>query len=205
MNIGIIGSGNVAKALAEGLVRTGHAVKIGARNPSKLEDWKIAPVDTLEAAARFGELLILAPSFAGLENAIELAGKTNFNGKTVVDVTNPIRFDQGQFDLIIGTTDSAGEVVQRLLPQSHVVKAFNTVGPAIMTHPEVVDGADMFIAGDHDAAKAQVSQVLEAFGWVVRDLGGIENSRWLEAMVMMVISYGMKHGVQNNAFQLKTA
>jgi 8-hydroxy-5-deazaflavin:NADPH oxidoreductase len=205
VKIGIVGSGNVAKALAEGLTRIGHTVTIGARDPGKLETWNSTPVGTLEQAAQFGELLILAPSFTGVENAIELAGKANFNGKTVIDVTNPISFDQGQFALTMGTTDSAGEWIQRFLPQSHVVKAFNTVGPAIMTHPEIVGGADMFIAGNQDTAKAQVSQLLEAFGWVVRDLGGIENSRWIEASVMIVISYGMKYGVHHNAFQLKTA
>jgi hypothetical protein len=89
--------------------------------------------------------------------------------------------------------------------KGHVVKAFNTVRPVIMTHPETVGGADMFIAGEHDAAKTQVSTLLEAFGWKVRDLGGIEASRWLEALVMVGISYAMKHGVQHNAFQIKTA
>jgi 8-hydroxy-5-deazaflavin:NADPH oxidoreductase len=205
MKIGIIGSGNVAQALAAGFVRTGHQVQVGARDASKLSEWTLAPVVTLEQAAEFGELLILAPSFHGAENAIKLANPVHFAGKTIIDVTNPISFENGKLSLSIGTTDSAGEQVQRWLPQSHVVKAFNTVGAAIMMHPETVGGADMFIAGDHDAAKTQVSTLLEAFGWNVRDLGGIEASRWLEALVMVGISYGMKHQVQHNAFQLKTA
>ena len=205
MNIGIIGSGNVAQALAEGFHRTGHTVQIGARDASKLSDWKLTPVVTLEQAAQFGELLVFAPSFGGAENAIALAKPANFTGKTVIDVTNPISFENGTLGLSVGTSDSAGEHVQRWLPDSHVVKAFNTVGAAIMTKPETVGGADMFIAGNDDNAKTQVGTLLEAFGWTVRDLGGIENSRWLEALVMLGISYGMKHGVHHNAFQLKSA
>jgi 8-hydroxy-5-deazaflavin:NADPH oxidoreductase len=205
MNIGIIGSGNVAKALAEGFARTGHKVNVGARDSSKLSDWTLTPVVTLEQAAQFGELLVFTPSFHGAENAIKLANPAHFAGKTVIDVTNPIGFENGKLSLSFGTTDSAGEQVQRWLPQSQIVKAFNTVGAAIMTQPQIVGGADMFIAGNDDNAKTQVGTLLEAFGWQVRDLGGIENARWLEALVMVGISYGMKHGVQHNAFQLKTA
>ncbi len=205
MKIGIIGAGNVAKALAKGLIQTGHEVQIGARDTSKLMSWTIAPSVTLKEAAQFGQILILAPNFAGVEDAIQSADPTLFVDKVIIDVTNPIAIENGKFTLTIGTNDSAGEYIQRLLPNSHVVKAFNTVGAALMTQPEIVGGADMFIAGNSEIAKNTVTTILQSFGWRVRDLGGIENSRWLEALVMVGIAYGMKHQVQHNAFQLKTA
>ena len=102
MKIGILGSGDVGKALGHGFVELGHEVKIGTRSPEKLSEWVGAhkgkgSAGTFEETAQFGDLLVLATHWQGgaAESAIKLAGKNNFGGKIVIDVTNPLDFSNG--------------------------------------------------------------------------------------------------------------
>ena len=100
MKAGIIGSGTVGQQLGLGLSRLGYEVKIGTRNVSKLKEWQEkagekSSVGSNEEAAIFGEIILLATSWAGTENAINLSGKKNFANKVVIDVTNPLDFSQG--------------------------------------------------------------------------------------------------------------
>ena len=93
MKIGVLGSGDVAKALAGGLLKHGHDVTLGTRNPDKLADWRkihhTAQIADFAAAAGYGELVILAVKGAAALDVLRLAGAANLSGKTVIDVTNP--------------------------------------------------------------------------------------------------------------------
>jgi predicted dinucleotide-binding enzyme len=60
----------------------------------------------------------------------------------------------------------------------------------------------MFICGNSDAAKSRVQDLLRDFGWGTVDLGGIESSRYLEAMCMVWVLYGVRSGTWNHAFKL---
>jgi predicted dinucleotide-binding enzyme len=105
--------------------------------------------------------------------------------------------------LAVGHTDSAGEQVQRWLPDSHVVKAFNTVGNRHMVKPEFPDGPpDMFICGNDARAKQTVTDLLKAFGWPVIDIGGIEGARYLEPLAMIWILYLLRTKTGDHAFKL---
>ena len=105
--------------------------------------------------------------------------------------------------LFVGTTDSLGEQIQRLIPNARVVKAFNTVGHAHMFRPSFPGGPpDMFLCGNDDGAKKTVAGIVEEFGWSVVDLGGIESSRYLEAMCMIWVLYGIRTNSWNHAFKL---
>ena len=193
MKVGIIGSGNVGQALGEGFVRRDDQVKLGSRSPEKLADWvkeadEGASAGTMQEAAQFGELLVLACKGTETEAAIESAGSENFSGKVVVDVTNPLITAEGPIpSLAYGPTDSGGEVVQRALPEAKVVKTLNIVNSDQMVDPVVDDGpATMFVAGEDDEAKRTVTEVLADFGWEdVIDLGGIEASRELESLCVL--------------------
>ena len=102
----------------------------------------------------------------------------------------------------MATTPPASSV-QRLLPDAHVVKAFNTVGKPFMFRPSFPGGPpDMFIAGNSDEAKKNVSRHPDDFGWGVVDVGGIESSRYLEAMCMVWVLSAMRTGNWNQAFKL---
>ncbi|MGZ8829069.1 MAG: NADPH-dependent F420 reductase, partial [Thermoanaerobaculia bacterium] len=92
---------------------------------------------------------------------------------------------------------------QRSLSGAWVVKAFNTVGNALMFKPQLPGGPpDMFICGDDDRAKNKVSEVCKDFGWGVIDIGGIQGSRHLEPMCMVWVLYGMRSKTWTHAFKL---
>jgi predicted dinucleotide-binding enzyme len=106
-------------------------------------------------------------------------------------------------NLAVSDSGSAGERVQRLLPDAHVVKAFNTVGNPSMFRPEFPGGPpDMFIAGNDDDATKKVAGVVKEFGWGVVDVGGIESSRCLEAMCRMWVLSAIRTNSWNQAFQM---
>jgi predicted dinucleotide-binding enzyme len=201
MKIGILGSGDVGKALARGFLALSNEVMIGSRDPEKLSDWPSR--GTFEEAAQFGELLVLATLGTAAENAITLAGPSNFDGKVVIDTTNPLDFSSGGPRLSVGFDDSLGEQVQRWIPKAQVVKAFNTVGNAFMFKPDFPGGPPtMFIAGNDGESKRLVSQICEHFGWDISDLGGIESSRYLEPMCMAWVLHGIGSKSWNHAFKL---
>lgn len=211
MKIGILGTGEVGQTLGVGFVNLGHEVKMGSRDPNQ-EKVKAclkkagakASAGTFAEAAAFGELAVLCTIWSGTENAIRLAGPHNLAGKVVIDTTNPLDFSAGvPPKLAVGHTDSAGEQVQRWLPDSRVVKAFNIVGSPHMVKPEFPGGPpDMFICGNDDQAKEAVTDLLKAFGWSVIDMGGIEGARYLEPLAMVWIRHFFRVNSVNHAFKL---
>ena len=83
------------------------------------------------------------------------------------------------------------------------MKAYNTVGNTLFVDPELPGGPPtMLIGGNSDDAKATVSGLLEATGWDVVDLGGIEASRWLEPICIAWVLYGSRTGTWDHAFRL---
>jgi len=209
MKIGILGTGEVGQALAKGFLGAGHQVKMGSREAKKAEDWAAtmgegASGGTFADAAKWGELVVIATHWSGTGDVIQAAGAESFAGKVVIDVTNPLIFEPGKPPaLALGHTDSGGEQVQRWLPGARVVKAFNIVGSAHMVHPDFPGGPpDMWIAGNDAEAKAAVAEILDAFGWGVIDLGGIEGARLLEPLCIIWVLYGASTGTWNHAFKL---
>ncbi|MFH5884130.1 NADPH-dependent F420 reductase [Halalkalibaculum sp. DA3122] len=211
MKVGILGSGDVGKALGDGFIKYGHPVMMGSRTPQaeNVQQWlkkagRKASAGTFEEVADYGEILVLAVAWSGCESALRLAGKSNFKGKTVLDVTNPLIFEEGKPPrLALGHTDSGGEQVQRWLPDAHIVKVFNIVGNAHMVDPDFPGGPpDMFICGNNDDAKETVMEICELFGWYVIDIGGIEGARELEPMCILWVKYGMQTQSWNHAFKL---
>ena len=211
MKIGILGTGDVGQALGIGFATLGHDVKMGSRDPhqEKVKAWVSkagakASAGTFAEAAAFSELAVLCTIWTGAENAIRLAGPDHLAGKVVIDTINPLDFSGGiPPKLAVGHTDSAGEHVQRWLPNSRVVKAFNIVGSAHMFKPEFPGGPpDMFICGNDDQAKATVTDLLKTFGWSVIDIGGIECARYLEPLAMVWIRHFFRINSTNHAFKL---
>jgi predicted dinucleotide-binding enzyme len=211
MNVGIIGSGQVAQALARGFAALGHQVTLGSRTPEKLTDFVGelgggASAGTFAQAAEFGELGVLATLWSGTEHALELAeARRTLAGKVVIDVTNPLAFHEGgPPSLALGHTDSGGEQVQRWLPESRVVKGFNIVGNTLFFRPDLPGGPPtMFICGDDEQARRTVGQLVEEFGWPeVVDIGGIEGARHLEPVCILWVLYGIQAGGWEHAVKM---
>lgn len=210
LKIGILGTGDVGRALGNGFVATGCQVMMGSREAGneKSAAWaqsagELASTGTFAQAAQFADIVILATLWSGTENALALAGAENLAGKILIDTTNPLNFGPQGPSLAIGHTDSAGEQVQRWVPLAKVVKAWNIVGNPHMFQPSFPGGPpDMFIAGNDAGAKEKVTEILKAFGWDVNDLGGIEMSRYLEPMAMVWIMQYFRTRSGNHAFKL---
>ena len=210
MNVGVLGSGDVGRALGRGFLALGHRVMLGSREPEnpKAAAWAKgagagASHGTFAAAAQFGEVGVLATLGVATEDAIRIAGPEHFRGKLVMDVTNPLDFSKGAPPRLAGGVgDSGGERQQRLLPLAQVVKVFNTVGHQLMFRPDLPGGPpSMFICGDDAPAKTRVAAICRDFGWEAVDVGGIAAAHYLEAMCMVWVLAGVASHNWNNAFK----
>ncbi len=209
MKVAILGTGVVGQSLARGFLGLGHEIVFGTRDPggAKAKDAVAAAGKARAAthadAARAADFAVLATAWSGTESALQLAGAANLAGKLVIDVTNPLDFSGGMPKLAVGHTTSAGEIVQRWLPDAQVVKAFNIVTATHMVGPQLPGGPPtMFIAGNDAQAKRQVLDILDRFGWESIDIGGIEGARLLEPLAMLWITYGFQNNHWTHAFKL---
>lgn len=209
MKVGVLGSGDVAKTLGAGLMKHGHQVTMGTRHPEKLADWSTkgtgAQVASFSEAAKFGELVVLAVQGAMAAEALRAAGAANLEGKTVIDVTNPIVGGPVHGVLKFFTTldDSLMERLQKEFPSARFVKAFNIVGAASMVNPHFKDGPPtMFICGNDDHAKQTVKGILYQFGWDAEDMGQAEAARAIEPLCILWCIPGFLRNDWVHAFKM---
>jgi len=209
--IGIIGSGQVAQTLGNGFLAEGYRVMLSSREEGKLENWAqsagdLASFGTFDQAAKFGDIIVLAVSGKAAEQAVELAGIHNLKGKTVIDVTNPIAQEppvNGVLKFFTDLNQSLMEKLQLKAPESHFVKSFSCVGSHFMVNPVFSEGSpSMFICGDNEAAKNEVKQILDLFGWEAEDMGGAEAARAIEPLCMLWCIPGFRENKWNHAFKL---
>jgi 8-hydroxy-5-deazaflavin:NADPH oxidoreductase len=194
MQIAIIGSGNVGKALAGSFTRAGHDVTLTASNPDHARDAAAqsggrAAASNRDAAAA-AELVVLAVHQPAVDGVLAELGDA-LAGKVVVDVTN--RVDPAN----PGSTmdgSSAAEQIQARAPEARVVKAFNTAFASRQADP-VVEGValDAFIAGDDDPAKQAVAELAGSIGFRPIDAGPLVMARALEAMALLNITLQLRN------------
>jgi hypothetical protein len=210
MKIGILGSGDVAKALATGFLKHGHEVMVGSRTPTKLEDWKRANsagrTGTFSDSASFGEVVVLAVKGAAAAEALRAADPGKLAGKTVVDTCNPIAEGEPTHGVLRFFTDFNQSLMERLQKEfaaAHFVKAFNSVGSTCMVNPQFKGGKPtMFICGNNEAAKQTVAGFLDQFGWEVADMGQAEAARAIEPLCMLWCIPGFLRNDWVHAFKL---
>jgi len=210
MKIGILGSGSVAQALAEGFVKYGYHVKVGTRTPGKLADWAGqhagVQIGSFADAAGFGEVLVLAVKGDAAAKVLGLAGADNLRDKTVLDTCNPIKDAppvNGVLQMFTDINESLMEQLQRKFVEVKFVKAFSSVGAGLMVDPHLKDGKPtMFICGNDDAAKKVASGILDDFGWETADMGKVESARAIEPLCMLWCLPGFLNGDWNHAFKV---
>ncbi len=207
--VGVIGSGQVGETLANGFLKHGYEVMRGSRDPSKLADWKRgggekASAGTFADAARFGDIVVLSVKGAAAEEAVFLCGGA-LDGKVVVDTTNPIDEKppvNGVVAFFTGPNDSLLERLQKKAPRARFVKAFSSVGAALMVNPKLPSRPSMFICGSDEAAKAEVRAILDQFGWETEDAGAIEAARAIEPLCMLWCIPGLLKNDWMHAFKV---
>ncbi|MBK8383417.1 MAG: NAD(P)-binding domain-containing protein [Ignavibacteria bacterium] len=199
MNIAILGTGMVGATVGKKLTDLGHKVMMGSRTSGneKALEWvkkcgANASAGKFSEAAAFGEIIFLCTNGAVTIEVIGLSGKENFNGKTVIDITNPLDFSKGMPPTLIpglSNTNSLGEEVQKTLPDAKVVKTLNTVNCEIMIAPDKLsEETSIYISGNEAAAKEKVTEILRSFGWTsIIDLGDISTARGTEMMLPLWI------------------
>lgn len=210
MNIGIVGSGQVAKTLAAGFLKHGHGVMVGTRDTSKLADWAAgnagAAVGSFADAAKYGEAIVLTVKGAAALDALALAGAESLAGKTVMDTTNPIAAEppvNGVLKYFTNLDESLMERLQVAHPAAHFVKVFNSVGNGRMVNPEYAEGRPtMFICGNDEGAKQTVTEILDQFGWETLDLGAAEAARAIEPLCMLWCIPGFLQNEWTHAFKV---
>jgi len=210
MKVGVLGSGEVARTLASGLLKHGYEVKLGSRSPEKLAEWAEAnaggSTGTFADAASFGELVIVAVKGNAAAEALRLAGAGNLKGKAVADTCNPIADAapvNGVLQFFTGPNESLLEQLQSEFKDAHLVKAFNSVGSARMVDPVFEAGKPtMFICGNSESAKKAVGSILDDFGWETADMGGAEAARAIEPLCMLWCIPGFLRNEWTHAFKL---
>jgi predicted dinucleotide-binding enzyme len=206
MKVAVLGTGMVGRALARRLAQLGHDVVVGTRDAqrtlartepdskgtSAYAEWQrdnpgVRIADFAQAGAH-AELVVNATAGAVSLPALEAVGAANLAGKVLIDLAVPLDYSHGRPPrLAFANTDSLGEQIQRAFPDTHVVKALNTMFVDVMVDPARVPGRhNVFVAGDESGAKEVVRGLLGEFGWpddAIIDLGGIEAARATEMYV----------------------
>jgi predicted dinucleotide-binding enzyme len=210
MKVGILGSGDVAKALGMGFIKYGHDLMLGTRDPSKLADWvsqhRSAKVGSFADTAKFGEVVVLAVKGTVAADALRAAGAQNLAGKVVVDATNPIADAppvNGVVKFFTNLDESLMEQLQREFASARFVKAFNSVGKDLMIDPQFKEcKPTMFICGNDEPAKRTVQSIVDQFGWETADMGKVEAARAIEPLCMLWLIPGFLRNEWSHAFKL---
>ena len=213
MKYGILGTGNVAQEIGTKLIQLGHEVKLGTRNPKNENalNWakkngSKASVGTFAEAAKFGERIFNCVHGINAIEAITSAGPEKFKDKILIDIANPYNYKDGHISLdpkYSGNT-CLGEEIQKLLPNTKVVKTLNYLGSNMMTNPSsLAEPITGFYLGNDEKAKEVVNQILHDFGWTeTLDIGNISMSRYTEMLGAFWVPLYGKLGNMNWGFRL---
>jgi predicted dinucleotide-binding enzyme len=149
-------------------------------------------------------VVVLAVKGTAAENAVTLCGDA-LDAKVVIDATNPIA-DRPPTDGVIafftGPNESLLERLQKRAPKARIVKAFSSVGAALMINPKLSAKPTMFICGNDDAAKEQTRAILETFGWESEDCGTACAARAIEPLCMLWCIPGLLKNDWTHAFKV---
>jgi predicted dinucleotide-binding enzyme len=195
MRIGIIGAGNVGRALGRAWLAGGHDVRWGVPQPSdpKYADLGGERLGPSAAAAQTAEAIVLATPWPATETAVR--GLGNVAGKVLIDCTNPLAPSAEGLTLALGHTVSGGELVARWAAGAAVFKTLNQTGAENMARArEFKERPVMFVAGDDERRKPIVLGLVAELGFDAVDAGPLRIARLLEPMAMLWIDQALMRG-----------
>ncbi|MGI9270300.1 MAG: NADPH-dependent F420 reductase [Woeseiaceae bacterium] len=190
--IAVIGTGNVGAALGPEFAAQGNAIVYGSRDPfsDKVTELVTRTGDgasaTTSAEAVVGaDIVVLAVPGLMVEEITN--GLGDLSGKIVIDPTNPLARGEGGLSFAVETSNA--EIIQAAAPGAYVVKAFNTLNWQQMVEPATSGGPiSIPLAGNSDAAKARVAELVEGMGLEAIDVGPVEHAHWVEGMLILWIN-----------------
>ena len=197
MQVLVIGAGNMGAGFVKQLTAAGHQVSVTARDAAKAQTMAQqygARAVPAAGAADSVDAVVIATPYEGAAAALQSLGK--FDGKVVIDITNPLTPDY--MGLTVGHSTSAAEEIAKVVPGAEIVKAFNTVFAQVLA-----EGADfgagqkvsVFVASDSERAKQTARALAESMGFQVVDAGGLKNARYLEPVAGLNIYLGYGAGL----------
>lgn len=202
----------VGIAIASKLIELGHEVMMGSRTRENeaATSWANENSDnasngTFTDATEHADMIFNCTKGEFTLAVLNSVGPEALAGKVLVDVANPLDFSKGMPPtLFVCNDDSLGEQIQRALPNTKVVKTFNTMNCEIMVNPSKVPGKhDVFVSGNDDDAKKQVIELLNSIGWEAPiDLGDITTCRGTEQMLPVWIRLWGSLGHANFNFSI---
>ncbi|MEV7632723.1 NADPH-dependent F420 reductase [Microbacterium sp. NPDC089318] len=182
--ITIFGNGNMGQAIGGVLARGGASIQY---------------VGSADTAARIdGDIVVLAVPYPALKQIVAEYAE-QLEGRTVVDITNPLDFTT--FDALVVRADgSAAAELQTALPTAHVLKAFNTNFAATLVAGAVGgQKTTVLVAGDDDAAKEALVAAIKAGGLDAVDAGALARARELEALGFLQLTLAASEKIGWNA------
>lgn len=195
MRIGIIGAGNVGRALGQAWLAGGHDVRWGVPQPGdpKYADLERERLGAPAAAAREAEAIVLATPWQASEAAVR--GLGDIAGKVLIDCTNPLAQGAEGLTLALGHTTSGGERVAGWAAGAAVFKTLNQTGAENMARAhEFRERPVMFVAGDDERRKPVVLGLVAELGFEAVDAGPLKIARLLEPFGMLWIDQVYAHG-----------
>lgn len=201
--IAVIGAtGNMGSALAKSLSKGNYRLLLYASDQEKTSaladqiksENATADIEILTCSVEASweaDIIISAVPYEAEKQVAEKI-REMANQKIVISIANPLN---GSYDgLVVAAETSAAEELQKLLPNSKVVKAFNTTFAADFSTP-VINGqtVDAFIAGDDEDAIQTVSELVQTVGFNPVPAGRLSVSRTLENMQLLLIQLGIKY------------
>ncbi|MFJ8659959.1 NADPH-dependent F420 reductase [Streptomyces sp. NPDC093795] len=202
MRIGILGTGNVGRALASAWAGAGHEVVVGSRRPddqelrAELAELTTAGVriDSSAGAAAHAEVLVNATPGTDSVALLTTIGAPALAGKVILDVGVGFLADGTLSHPVV----SLGEEIQQTFPETRVVKTLCTIDRKVMVAPDSLEGpGTVFLSGEDTAAKKTVRELLTDLGWsddAVLDLGGIATARGQEHFALLFIGIAQAAG-----------
>ena len=206
MRIGVLGAGRMTEALVPHWVAAGHEVTIGGRTPDKaraLAERVGAHAGSLREAAEFGEVVLLAVLYTGIETTLRDASAADgtLTGKVLIDCNNAVEVER--FTLATVQDTSLAEQIAADTG-ARVVKAFHLAHAEVWRQAARYDGKPLVvpIAGDDADAKATAAALVRDTGAEPLDAGGMEQTANLEGMAAVIIRLLSGGADPLSAFQL---
>lgn len=196
MNVTILGSGNMGRAIAARMLAGGNNVTILDRDPAKAEALarelsSQAQGGTQAASGRLGspteDPVVVNALYYQVARDVVSSYRDQLAGKILVDISNPVNesFD----DLATPPGTSAAEELAKLAPGARVVKAFNTTFAGLLAQGHVGgQPLDVFIAGDDPEATSTVARLIEQGGQRAINAGALRRARQLEGLGLLNIT-----------------